>query len=383
MRIKFFLNPFYLTDNYCPEAVQLAYGFKTLGYEVTGNIDYWQVDDGYLIPEDLDNEAYDLAIMDHRFVHHTKPWVIKHHVDAGRLGSVPKVLLERQCGQERSPQWNRDGWLAFFDLICVTDRTSWHPKHPRIISWPIGIIPEAVKEIEGHRTEKNDAVLHNFRVTHDARGQVLEALKAHKRLLRNRRLIQSIDLNEGGGGANGKLNEATGGRYNPNYFKAINEFSAFLTCGGYLQTKPFCYERYDAAGKTHLPLDVRVKRKWNWNRSQFFGLSGSNKTNVILQWDSFRWWEALCADCAPVMLDFDHWGLDLPVIPIEGEHYIGIKDLDDASWIERLGSMTLDELKKIGLAGRHWFHRHYSPSAQALRLLEAIGEAVHVSVKNR
>ena len=57
-----------------------------------------------------------------------------------------------------------------------------------------------------------------------------------------------------------------------------------------------------------------------------------------LQWDSFRFWECLAFACCPIHLDLDKYGVDLPIIPKNWEHYIGL-DLD---YLER----DLERLRK-------------------------------------
>jgi hypothetical protein len=368
MTIKFFLNPFYLTDNFSPEAVQLAYGFEKLGHTVIGNINYWPIENRFLIVEN-NQDNYDLAIMDHRFVYHTKPWVIRHHVDSSKLHSTPKVLLERQCGQELNPQWNRDGWLDFFDVICATDRTLLHPRHSKIVPWQIGIIPEARTFLQNNEMESNDAILYNFRVSHDVRGIAVKTLITSAFEGRTRRLVQHFDTDSNSQKSGIDLNRLTGGRFNEAYFRRVNSYSLFLTVGGYLQVKPFGYESQDAEGKVNVTFRTRLQRKMNRHFRAVFNLYGSRDCQFVLQWDSFRWWEGLCSSSVPVMLDFRYWGLELPVLPVEGEHYIGIKSLNDPSLLERISSMSEAELKAIGLAGRRWFEDHYSPESQAMRLL--------------
>ena len=383
MTIKFFLNPFYLTDNYCPEAIQLAYGFKQIGHRVIANINYWEHEGGYLL-EESNTEDYDFAIMDHRFVYHTKPWVIKHHIDGGDLKKVPRVLLERQCGQEWSPQWNRDGWLGFFDLVCATDRTIHHPRHEKIVPWTIGVIPEIADTIKSKSSPSfvTDRILKNFRVAHDVRGMVVESLNSEDRQPTTRQLIEVFDEQKSADVLQESLHHATGGRFQPEYFKRINAYSLFLTCGGYIQPKPFVYEHFDADGNSSMSMAVRLRKKWNRHRRDWFNLGGSNKANVVIQWDSFRWWESLVADCAPLMLDFDYWGLELPVKPTEGVHYVGIRDLQDPSLLQRINDYSLNDLEAIGQAGRKWFDEQYSPSSQARRLLQELEARVGNIVPN-
>ncbi|WP_347237749.1 glycosyltransferase [Sphaerospermopsis sp. FACHB-1194] len=103
--------------------------------------------------------------------------------------------------------------------------------------------------------------------------------------------------------------------------------------------------------------------------------------STIVQWDSWRFWESLAAGCVTFHLDFDKYGLDIPVMPENWRHYIGI-DLDNVpAAIDRI----VDEpeiLEKIALEGRRWAIENYSPVPTALRFLETIYQQP-LSLKNQ
>ena len=195
MKVKFYLNPFYLTDNYCPEAVQLADGFRALGWSVVGNINYWKRGDGFLIPkEDVQSEV-DLVIMDHRFVHHTKSWVIQEHVLSIREKGCARILLERQSGQENRPQWNREGWLGFFDLVLATHRTVSHPRHDKIVDWQIGVVQEVIDVADKLKSPMQDySILCNFRIGHDVRGRLTREIEESMQARSGLNFVQAIDV---------------------------------------------------------------------------------------------------------------------------------------------------------------------------------------------
>lgn len=370
--VKFYLNPYYQTDNYCPEAIQLAQGLKELGYLIIGNCNYWERDGNFLIKKaDLD---FDLAIFDHRYVYHSKPWVIQDIVDKDKLENTPKVLLERQCGQELSPQWNRDGWLLFFDLICATDRTHNHPSNNKIIPWQIGLAQEVKDAIEdSHKEPKQEILLYNFRVPHDVRSAAIEALQSMSESgrLKLTQLIDNFPHNLVGSTEH-ELHHVTGGRFNPAYFDRINSSTAFLTLGGYFSPKPIDYIHKDAFGNIHAPLGGRILRRINMFTESIFSPQRSPKHSAVLQWDSFRFWEGMYASCAPVALDFDFWNLTLPETPTNGTHYIGLKDLHLDEVLKTFSEWDLSDLEWIGQQGKKWINQHYSPRAQASRLLEEL-----------
>ena len=375
--VKFYLNPCYLTDNYCPEAIQLAEGFLESGWIVVGNIDYWKRGQHWLIPIAKSNQPVDLVVMDHRFVHHTKPWVIKDHVLNELEKNCPRVLLERQSGQETRPQWNRDGWLDFFHIICATHRTTSHPSHPRIIPWQIGVISEAREMIPEPSSNLNHSVLCNFRVGHDVRGDLVRNIEAWLESNPDSpEFVNRFDvLGEEASERDRALNQLTGGRFNPPYFAQLGVHTGVLAFGGYLAVKPFEYTSMDGEGNVELRFATRLERKI---RRMIHGAKPiSSRHHVAFQWDSFRWWETLVAPCAPVTLDFEYWGLDLPVLPVEGQHYVGIQELDGRSVARRLSGLGHERLEEIGSAGKAWFEEHYSPRAQAGRLLHELSSRGH------
>lgn len=88
-------------------------------------------------------------------------------------------------------------------------------------------------------------------------------------------------------------------------------------------------------------------------------------------WDSWRFWESLVAGCVTFHIDFDKYGVNLPVMPENWKHYIGI-DLDNMqATVDRLVEEP-EILERISIAGRHWAIENYSPVPTALRFLEIV-----------
>ncbi|MCV3213012.1 glycosyltransferase, partial [Plectonema radiosum NIES-515] len=95
------------------------------------------------------------------------------------------------------------------------------------------------------------------------------------------------------------------------------------------------------------------------------------KTNRVVQWDSWRFWESLAAGCATFHVDFDKYGIGLPVMPENWRHYIGI-DLDNVQEaVDRIANDP-EIIERIATQGRLWALEHYSPGPTALRFLETI-----------
>ena len=95
------------------------------------------------------------------------------------------------------------------------------------------------------------------------------------------------------------------------------------------------------------------------------------KTNRIIQWDSWRFWESLAAGCVTLHVDFDKYGFLSPVSPKNWEHYIGV-DLDNIKESILRIRKEPEILEKISVQGRSWAIQNYSPTAVAKRFIETI-----------
>lgn len=94
---------------------------------------------------------------------------------------------------------------------------------------------------------------------------------------------------------------------------------------------------------------------------------------VVLRWDSWRFWESLVFGCVTIHLDFDRYGLALPVMPENWKHYVGLNLADLRRDVERLHDER-DRLPEIARQGRLWALEHYSPVAVARRFVTTIQE---------
>ena len=137
----------------------------------------------------------------------------------------------------------------------------------------------------------------------------------------------------------------TGNRHYPSYYERLKAAAACATFGGWIVPN-------QALGKTFA--------EW---------------------WDSWRFWESLVAGCVTFHVDFEKYGMLLPVMPENWQHYIGI-DLDDIqNTISRLTSQP-EILEKISTQGRQWAIENYSPVPTALRFLDTISSS-HLAVEKR
>ncbi|MBX3749533.1 MAG: hypothetical protein KF897_05555 [Opitutaceae bacterium] len=95
----------------------------------------------------------------------------------------------------------------------------------------------------------------------------------------------------------------------------------------------------------------------------------------IVQWDSWRFWEALAAGCLAFNLDLELYGASLPVMPAKDVHYLGV-DLRHPARVRERWADDPAGLERIAAAGRAWALANYSPVAMASRFLAMLGFAV-------
>lgn len=148
----------------------------------------------------------------------------------------------------------------------------------------------------------------------------------------------------------------TGKRHYPDYYNLLKNSAACSCFGGWFVPN-FLNQPNSFLTRICIWLYIRL------------GLKSQN----IMQWDSWRFWESLAAGCATFHLDFDKYGIFLPIMPENWKHYIGV-DLDNVSkTIKRLKDEP-EILQKVAIEGRKWALEHYSPVATARLFLKIVSE---------
>ena len=143
----------------------------------------------------------------------------------------------------------------------------------------------------------------------------------------------------------------TGRRHYPQYYRRLRE-SAACSCFGGCFVAPF--PRDPSSGV------ARLVNRFIQDR----GL----RTRTVVQYDSFRLWEALAAGAVVFHVDFGRYGVQLPVMPENWKHYIGI-DLDRPDRAVTRLRQSVELLAAVSESGRAWAAAHYSPRATAERFL--------------
>lgn len=146
----------------------------------------------------------------------------------------------------------------------------------------------------------------------------------------------------------------TGKRHSPDYYQLLGESMACSCFGGF-----FVSNFLRDPSTLQAQLEKRLFMEFGW------------KSKQVMQWDSWRFWESLASGCVGFHLDFEKYGISLPVHPVNFKHYIGV-DLDDVQTTIKAIQKNQEILETISGEGRKWVLEHYTPVATAKRFLEKI-----------
>jgi hypothetical protein len=158
----------------------------------------------------------------------------------------------------------------------------------------------------------------------------------------------------------------TGYRFCRAYYERLKHSQAVACfCGDLIPPMPFRNpERYLVGGNK-----AKLRRL-------FYELAGcfDPRAPRLIHWDSFRFWESLMAGCATFHLDLAHYGVEIPVMPENWKHYIGVNFARIDEVVDRLQNDP-SCLERIARDGRAWAVQHYSPRAMAQRFIVELGFA--------
>jgi hypothetical protein len=356
------------------DVIALAEGLRELGVPFWGSCDYWResVDSvDHLIRHDSNVTPDDCDVV---VVSYTWPYQIRMGTFDLIRRPLPDGLFHANRRYKTVYMDSHDGhrtvsWEAefrSFDLILRSklNRRAWYPENMK--SWAAGLnnrILQATTEAPGFYA-RSKSLLVNFGASHPFPHGVRDLARSRfepeiEKVLRIDRTKDDLSA-EPVEPYEALMWRQTGKRYNRSYYERLRSSQAVAAfCGELIPPSPFrTPERYLVGGNK-----ARFRR-------MFYEAVGrvDLRPRRAVQWDSFRFWEALAAGCAVFHLDLERYGVDLPVMPENWKHYIGI-DLD------RVGAAVgriLDEpecLERIAAAGREWALEHYSPRALASRLM--------------
>lgn len=367
MKIKFFITPVYPygNDHYYHEMIALAEGFEELGHEVIGNCNYWWQPEknSFLINEALEDNSFDMAIYDYRYV--TSFAHLLFRKDYPNFDRTKKhILIDRNDWLE--PIWWKNDHYNVFDQIFAGNLYSNLAYNYNVKPWAIGLTRRIMNTIDKYHqldSKREEVTGYNFRVNHNMRGYVLENLRTS---LRKLPATEKFTTENNRDEHSAHYYKASTRRHNPEYYKLLCSTRAFMAFGGYYEHKPMRYLPYSVSDKiARKPSFLRYKSLKKANRD-------FSDEIFIFQQDNFRFWEVLYSGAIAINIDLEYWNFKLPVMPISGVHYIGIKKLKENHVESTFAELGTSELERMGQAGREWVTQHYSPKAQAQRILATV-----------
>jgi len=370
LRIKFFVMPYFHPDNYSPEIIALGEGLKNRDVEIFSNVNYWFVpeDNSYLFST-KDSKEYDIGIYDYKYLFHSKRWTL-NAIDKSKVN----VLIDRNDWLDQ--EWNDPKVIHSFDLILVDHMIKGFAYPKNVKPWSIGVTNRIMNYINKSSIDdkqiRQKRILSNSRVPHNLRKAIQSGLN---KKLNNGFTLSSVftkNMKEMGDDPHITVNDkhyatSTAGRHNPMYYQLINEYLITNAVGGYYEYKPVFrtpYSLFKKLQRKPYALLNPILEKTNMDM---------RKTVFIFQYDSFRFWEIMYSHSCVLSMDFEYWGFQLPINPVEGEHYIGVTDLQCKSVTERLSALSVEEIRNISENGRLWCEQNYSPNAVTERLFKMLG----------
>ena len=340
--------------------VCLAEGLRALGVRAFANVDYWR--------ESVESDRYllrvnpDVAPSECSAVVCSADWF-------RRGGTLPSELLRSDRSHALVLIDDEDGSRTLgysplarrFDLVLRCHFNDRLDSPENIRPWAFGLSERVLRELTPvpKREGRAASLLVNFRpqrrvhsVRRVARKHVVPKLE---------RLLAIDDTIERRSSAPQdpyhRLQwQQTGRRHHPAYYRRLRSSLACAAWGGFfVPTRPTDQTSFGSRVLKHVLSRLELS------------------SSRVIQWDSWRLWEALAAGCATYHLDLDRYGCRLPVMPENWRHYIGIDFGDVDTAIARIqADQTL--MERVGTAGAEWARTHYSPEPTARRLLVLVDE---------
>ncbi len=338
----------------------LAEGFRELGIPFFSNVNYWQ--ESPKKTEYLFNHHPDITADDCYIVVLTNNWFnIKNPLPPNLFHPQRQYRTVYLDGDDSDKTYIERPEFKQFDFIFrnhFNKKLNYgHNFHP----WSFGLSNRILQEVNSapNFQQRKKQILINFR--HWKSGHPVRNVSCSSFMPHVSKILQidnSVDnLHNLSTDSYHYLQWLqTGGRHYPTYYKRLQNSMASACFGGFFVPS------------------------WPKNPGNLINRSGKHllshlrlKTKTIVQWDSWRFWESLAAGCATFHVDFEKYGISLPVMPQNWQHYIGI-DLDNVqAAIDKIADDP-EILETVAIQGRLWALEHYSPVPTALRFLETISQ---------
>jgi hypothetical protein len=337
--------------------VSLAEGLKALEIPFYSNLDFWKTDiedNNYLLRHDPNITPDDCSVV----VMHTAWFTYGLPMPEGLFHPRRQyitVYFESEADAKHA--WRPEFGQFDFIFRCHYNIRFKYPKnfHP----WAFGLSNRILRELEDIPpfSARNTSLLVNFRIQHPIRTCIQENLLPRLHFVLP--VDNSVDATQSPPSDPYDFLQwtQTDRRHYPGYYRRLR-FCSACACFGGLLINPW-------------PLDAFGPSKiWDRAINKVLTLLDS-RPRRIMNWESWRFWEAMAAGSVVLHIDLEKYGALLPVMPQNWLHYIGV-DLDNLQdTVDRIESEP-DLLAMISSAGRDWALQHYSPIPTARRFLSTL-----------
>lgn len=360
-KIYFYCAPSGIPDSketvYQHVIVSLAEGLKALGIPFYSNRDFWKTDiedDKYLLKCDPKVTPDDCSVV----VMHTAWFTYGLPMPEGLFHPhrhYTTVYFESEADAKHA--WRPEFKLFDFIFRCHFNTRFKYPKN--FYPWAFGLSNRILRELVEIPSfaERNRSLLVNFRIHHPIRTCIQENLLPQLQSILP--IDNSVDATQSPPSDPYDFLQwtQTDRRHYPRYYERLR-FSSACACFGGLLINPW-------------PLDAFGPSKlWDRAINKIITLVDS-RPRRIMNWESWRFWEAMAAGSVVLHVDLEKYGAALPEMPQNWRHYIGVdlENLQDT--VDRIEGDP-DLLEKISSAGRDWAIQHYSPIPTAQRFLSTL-----------
>jgi len=334
--------------------VPLAEGLAEIGIKCYSNVDYWHIDphsSEYLFSssDKVRPEDCDIVVLNDRWFRYGNAMPKSLFKKNRKYLTVYIDCADGVFTRSFKPEWRR------FDIIFkahFNKRMLGVPKNMK--PWAFGLTKRIISATNAGEPwgNRQSVFLSNFRVQHSLRKSAKDIL--HPLLQSIFTIDTSTDAFEPPSEESALIEwKRTGRRHNPAYYPKLNQAQAISCFGGHY------------AHRIANPILLRKVM----NR---FTILIPQSTMILCQWDSFRLWEAFSAGCLVFHVDLSQEGCQLPVMPKNGDEYVGV-DLKNPQkaweWITNLHP----DFSEIAYRGRQWALANFSPLAVAKRFLLELG----------
>jgi hypothetical protein len=375
-RIYFYCCP--EPNNLQDDIVILAEGLRELGIPYYASADYWRQSpdaEDFLFRRTpgVQPDECDVVVLPYTWFN----WVllgasrpVRREVPAGlfKAGRHYRTVYMDTNDGLRTVSW--EPAFRQFDVILRTKycRRAWHPGNLR--PWVLGLSNRMLRMTAGAPpfANRGRTVLVNFGASHSFPHGA--RLRAHERFDPAIKRVLEIDETRDDLSVapadpyDCLMWEQTNRRHCRGYYERLKQSQAVSCfCGELIPPMPWRNPSQYLVGGNK----AKLKRAM-FNFLAHFDL----RTERIVQWDSWRFWEALAAGCAVFNIDLERYGALLPVMPERGRHYFGVNLSNPDPIVDQIADDP-GCLERVATAGREWAISHYSPSAMARRFLTEVG----------